>query len=54
MLAYTYNVIIDRGVEEPGHGREGYQYFKRYRKRLISMLETTSKLPGVATYDKNI
>ena len=51
MLSQAFYVIIDRGIIEPGHGREvvyGLNYIdKRFLLQLISIVQ----LPGPKSYD---
>ena len=51
MLANTYNIIIDSGVEAPGYGREVVNGLNATGKRFLSMLKTTVKLTGAPAYD---
>ena len=51
MLSQVYNNMIDRGVVEPGHGREVFGGLNDTKKWLISMLITTVLLSGASDYD---
>ena len=51
MLAHVYNIIIDRGVEAPGHGQKVVYGLNFTEKLLLLMLMKTVKLPGEAAYD---
>ena len=50
MLAHACNIIIDRGVGAPGHGREVVDVLNATDKKYISMLMTTVQLPGASAY----
>ena len=51
MLAHAYNIIIDRGVGAPGHGREVVDGLNDTEKRLLSILITTVQMTGAEYYD---
>ena len=51
MLAHAYNIIIDSGVGEPGHGRYFVDGLNDTNKKFLSMLTTNVKLPGAAAYE---
>ena len=53
MLEHAYNIIIDRGVGEPGHEREVIDGLDATKKCLISMLITTVQLHGTEAYDSH-
>ena len=41
MLAHSYNIVIDCGVEAPGHLREVVNGLNYTKKTFLSMLMTT-------------
>ena len=50
MLVYAYNIIIDCGVGEPGHGRENVDGLNATNKSFLSMLIKTVQLTGAEDY----
>ena len=53
-MKHAYSIIIDCGVEAPGHGREVVDGFNATEKRLILMLMTTVKRPGAESYESHM
>ena len=48
MLAHAYNIIINCGVGEPGHGIEVVDRLSFTYKIFLSILLTNVQLPGAA------
>ena len=46
MLAYAYNIIIDRGDGAPGHGGDFFDGLNTTEKWFLSMLMEIVKVPG--------
>ena len=51
ILSQSYNIIIDRGIGAPGHGREVIYGLKATEKRFIFHLMATVQLPGSKRFD---
>ena len=49
MLSHAYNIVIDRDVGSPGHGKYVVDCLNATNKRFISMLMKTVQLTGAAT-----
>ena len=46
MLAHAYNIMINRGVGAPVHGREVVCGLNTINKTILSILMTTVQIPG--------
>ena len=49
MLCHEYNIVIDRGVGAPRHGKYVVDGLTDNEKMFLTMLITTVQLPGAAT-----
>ena len=54
MLSHAYNILIDRGVEAPGHGNYVVDGLKANERRFFSMLMKTVQLTGTTTNDSHM
>ena len=51
ILLKSYNIIIDRGISAPGHGRDIVDGLYSKDKRLIFHMVATFQLPGSKRFD---
>ena len=51
VMYQCYSVIIDRGISEPGHGKEVVDGINAVDKRYIYQLMSTVQLPGSNIFD---
>ena len=54
MLAHTYNIIIERVIGAPGHGRKVVCGLNYTETLFLYMLMTTAKITGVAAYEPHM
>ena len=51
VMSQTYSMIIDRGISEPGHGKEVVYGLNAVDKRYIYQLMFKVQLPGSVRFD---
>ena len=54
VMSQTYSIIIDRGISEPGHGKEVVDGLNDVDKRYIYQLMSKIQLPGSIRFDSQI
>ena len=53
-MSQTYSIIIDRGINTPGHRKEVVDGFNAVDKRYIYKLMSKVQLPGSVRFDSRI
>ena len=51
VMSQTNSIIIDRGISEPGHGKEVVDGLNTVDKRYIYQLMSKVQLPGSFIFD---
>ena len=53
-MSQCYSIIIDRGIIEPGHGKEVVDWLNDVDKRCIYQFMSTVQLPGSVRFDSQM
>ena len=54
VMPQTYSIIIDRGISEPGHGKEVVDVLNAIDKHYIYQLMSTVQLTGSNIFDSHM